>query len=181
MRKPEGSDDAEERPAVLLFAQLNQLLEPQVVEQVHAHRVDGEYVDREVDSFGRAGRGVAVAVAAQDGDVPLGDELHRRGIQARPSIGHVPDADFVPATAVPDTNEQEVAWGDADMLGALGGGEVVGGHMVTGLQPRDTAQPRDVEENTAADDAVMRCVIERVDAPVGVSVSTLTSLQSLPS
>jgi hypothetical protein len=50
-----------------------------VVEEVDAHGVDGEHVDREPDAFGHARRGVAVAVRAQRGYAALG-KVAGRGV-----------------------------------------------------------------------------------------------------
>ena len=50
----------------------------------------------------------------------------------------------------PDPDEEEVAVLHADVLGGLGRGEVIGRHMITRLEPGQAAQPRNVQQHSAA-------------------------------
>lgn len=117
------------------FAQRDEVFEPQIVEQLHAHRVDGEDVYRKRHTFRRAGRRVAVAVTPEEGDLPVGDELHGGGMQPGPSGCGIPRPDFGPAPAVAHAHEQKIAPPDAETLIALGSHEVVDGDVIAGLQP----------------------------------------------
>ena len=70
-RQAKGSDHREERPAALLLTNRGEVFELQVVQQMNAQHVDGERVHWKVDTFDRARCGVAVAVAAECGDLSL--------------------------------------------------------------------------------------------------------------
>jgi hypothetical protein len=60
----------------------------------------------------------------------------------------------VPATAVPDPDEQQITLADVDVLGRLRGGQVTGGDMIAGLQPPHPPDPGNVEQQATADDPV---------------------------
>lgn len=70
---PQRRGGEEELPSGPPPAAREEVLEPQVVEEVDAHRVEGEHVDGEGDLLGRARGGVAVAVGPERGDLPLGE------------------------------------------------------------------------------------------------------------
>ncbi len=76
---------------------------------------------------------------------------------------------------MPDPHEQQIARADAHMLRILGPGEVVGGYVVAGLEPRQPAQPRNVEQDTAAGNPVAR----HLDSTGAASVAVRPSLTSL--
>ena len=86
--------------------------------------VHGEHVHREVDSFDRAGRGVAVTVAAQRGDPALGDELERGRMQAGPCVRHVPGSELLSPGTMADAHEQQITLPDVKILRFFGGAEV---------------------------------------------------------
>jgi hypothetical protein len=65
-------DDAHERSALLLPTESQQRLEMEVVEELHAHRVDREHVHRKPHPCHHTRRGVVVAVAAKQGNPALG-------------------------------------------------------------------------------------------------------------
>src|SRR5215831_19145646 len=56
--------------------------------------------------------------------------------------------------AVPDPDEDQVALAGVDLLVAFGGGQVGGGHVVSGLEPGDAAGPGHVQQHAPASDAV---------------------------
>jgi hypothetical protein len=71
------------------------------------------------------------------------------------------------------------------VLSALGCGEIVDGHMMTGLEPRHTSYQRYVEENTSTDDAVARHVYRKsrraggcecVDADIVIELAVVDDL-----
>ena len=136
----------------------HQVIELQVVEQVHAHRVDREHVHGKRDVLDDAGRGVAVAVAAEHGHLPLGQELHGQRVQPRAAGGHVPWAELAAPQPVPDPDEEQVTGADVHLLRRLRRGELVCGDVIARLEPLDAPQPRDVEQHATADDAVVRVV-----------------------
>src|SRR5579872_3044492 len=102
MPQSQRGDNAEKGPASGRLAERYEILELQVVEQVHAERVNREHVYRRLNPLGHAGRGVAVAVAAEDRDLPFGNELQRLGVQPRAQLGGVPRAELIAAAAVPE-------------------------------------------------------------------------------
>lgn len=109
---------------------------------------------RERDSLHRAGGRVAVAVTAEYGRLSLGQELHGGRVESGTGAGHVPGAELLPAPAVSDPYEDDVAPADPDLLPRLGRGEVLGCHARSGFEPGDAVQPGNVEQDTASDDAV---------------------------
>src|SRR5262249_25543815 len=113
----------------------DEVCEPEIADQGHAHRVDGEGGAGDCHAFGRAGRGVVVAVAPEDGDLPVGDELHGVGVQADASACGIPRPDLGSAPAVAHSHEQKIAPPDAETLIALGAYEVVDGDVIAGLEP----------------------------------------------
>jgi predicted TIM-barrel fold metal-dependent hydrolase len=64
------------------FAPFREGVEVQVVEQVHAHRVDREHVHGEVHALDGARRRVIVAIAAKDRDPAFREQLERRRVQS---------------------------------------------------------------------------------------------------
>jgi hypothetical protein len=112
-------------------------------------------VDGEGDAFGRARRRVAVAVGAQRGHAPLGDERHGRRVQPRPGGGGVPGAQLGEAPGVAGPDQEDVAVTDGHPMGPLGGFELLAEHVLAGLQPGHTPQPGDVEQHAPADEAVL--------------------------
>src|SRR5215475_8289059 len=88
----ERGGDEEELPAAGPSTGGEDLLEPQVVEQPDAHRVQRENVDRELDALGLARSGVAVSVGAEHGDVSLGEEGHGPRVKAGLVVRRVPGA-----------------------------------------------------------------------------------------
>ena len=66
--------------AARFLAQRDNAIELQVVQQMQPHGVDREHVHGKGDAFGRAGEGVIVAVAAQNGNPSLRHELQCRGM-----------------------------------------------------------------------------------------------------
>ena len=132
---------------------------------MQAHRVDGQHVHGEVDALGRAGEGVVVAVAAQQGDPPVGDQFQRLGMQPGAGPGRVPRAELGLAQAVPDPDEQQVALAEVHLLRVGGRDHVVGGHVVTRLEPGCPAQPRDVQQHAAADDPVPGRLVGQLRRP----------------
>ena len=152
--QPQRRDHAAERPAAGFLAERDGVVKLQVIHQLQAHRVDREHVHGEVDAVGGAGRRVAIAVAAQHRDPPLGHEFQCRRMQPRARVSGVPRAELVPALAVPHPDEQQVACADAHVLRLLGRDQVIGRHVLAGLEPGHPAQPRNVEQDTAAGDPV---------------------------
>ena len=75
-------------------------------------------------------------------------------MQPGPRRRGVPGPELPAAAAVADPDEQQVALLDADSLGFLRGDQVIGGYVVTRLQPGHPSHSRDVEQQTAADDPV---------------------------
>ena len=124
----------------------------QPVQEVQAHRVDGEHVHRKVDTLGRARRRVVVAVAAKYRDPSFREEFQGRWMQPGARIRGVPRPERPAAAAVADPDEEQIARFDADLLRRFRGDQVIGGHVITGLQPRHPPHPRDVEQQTTADD-----------------------------
>jgi hypothetical protein len=106
-------------------------------------------VHGEFDALGDAGRGVTVAVAAEHGDLTLGDVFQRVRVQPGALLRCVPRAELAAALSVPDPDEQQVAGADAHLLRVSGPREVVGGDQITGLKPGDSVQSRDVEQDAA--------------------------------
>jgi len=106
------------------FAQGQQLFEVQVVQQVQAQRVDRQHVNRKADTFHGARGGVVVAIAAERRNPPFGEQLERRRVQASPGPGHVPGAQLIPAAAIADPDEQQIALADVDVLCRLSCGQV---------------------------------------------------------
>src|SRR6516225_53835 len=102
---------------------------------MQSHRVDREYVYREVDALGRARCGVVVAVAAERSDPPFREEFQGRGMQPGPRRRRVPGSERPAAAAMADPDEQQIALLDADPLDLLRGDQVIGGYVVTRLQP----------------------------------------------
>ena len=56
--------------------------------------------------------------------------------------------------AMPDPDEDQVALANLDLLIPFGGGQVVGGHVISRLEPGDAAGSGHVQQYTPADDAV---------------------------
>jgi uncharacterized hydrophobic protein (TIGR00271 family) len=153
--QPQRGDDAQERPPARLLALRQQLTELQVVQQVHAQRVDGQHMHRELHHVVRVPGAVVVAVAAEHRDLPVGDELHRRRVQPSALAGRVPRAELEAPPPVPHPDEQQIPPAHLDLLRGRRAGQVIGRDMVARLQPRHPAQPGDVQQHAAPDDAVL--------------------------
>src|SRR5262249_4604909 len=128
--------------------------EVQVIDELHAERGDREHVHGKVNTRYHAGRGVVVPVAAQQGDLPVGQVLHDRRMQARPGVSRVPGAQLEAPQVMPDPDEDQVALANLDLLVLFGCGQVVGGHVVSRLEPGDAAGPGHVQQHSPAGDAV---------------------------
>jgi len=100
---------------------------------VQAKRVDRQHVNRKTDTFDGARGGVVVPVTAERRDLPFGEKLKCRRMQASPGPGRVPRSELVPATAMTDPDEQQIALADMDVLCRLSCGQVV---LLQALRPR---------------------------------------------
>jgi hypothetical protein len=132
---------------------------------VQAHRVDRQYVHGEVHAHGGARRRVAVAVAAEDSDPSFGEQLQGRRMQSGPRPGGIPRPERPAAGAVTNPDEQEVALLNAVGGDRLRGEQVIDGHVITRLQPRHPAHPRDVEQQAPAGDALTRDIDGQLLSP----------------
>ena len=94
-------------------------------------------------------------------------------------MGGVPRAELVPALAVPHPDEQQVAWADAHVLRLLGRGQVIGRHVLAGLEPGHPAQPRNVEQDAAAGDPVPGHLNGQLRGPSAVMVAAATPLYNV--
>src|SRR5207237_5323265 len=96
---------------------------------------------------------------------------NRIDVQARFAlavIAVVPRPLLQPPAVVAGAEHEDVALAEADTLRLLGSLELFPRHRLAGLEVRDPAQARDVEENSAADDAVgVGCDVESVHAVAG--------------
>ena len=109
----------------------------------------------EADSLDCAGRGVVVAIGAQGDDSTLREKCRAGRMQAGLCLGHVPRSVLGQSPAVTDAHEQDVAVGDGQPQAPLAPLEVLGEDVVARLQPAHAAEPRDVEEDAAPDEAVL--------------------------
>ena len=110
-----------------------QILELQVVEQVDPHRCNREDVDREADALGGARSGVAVSVGPDRRNAPIGEEGHRRRVQARLGLGGVPGAKLPQSPGVAGPNQHRVALAHGEAVVGLCGLEIVSEDMLAGL------------------------------------------------
>ena len=104
------------------------------------------------------GDGVAVAVRAERGDLPVGEERSRRRVQAGLRPAGVPRLELGLAPRVTRADEQDVAGSDRHALLALRRLEVSREHVLARLEPGDAAHARHVEQDAAADQPVLEDV-----------------------
>ena len=81
---------------------------------------------------------------------------------------------------MPNSDEEQVALTDPYLLGILGPGEVVRRHVFARLEPGLPAQPRNVQQHAAADDAVAGHVDRQFGRARRGDAVAVTSLYSRP-
>ena len=121
------------------LAQWQQFLELQVIQQGTAQRLDGQHMHRKRHTGRVAGRGVVIAVAAEHGHLPLGEKLCGPRVEAGAGLRDVPRSQFVAPLAVTDTHEEHVALAHPYVLFLFGRDQLLGGHVITWLEPRHAA------------------------------------------
>ena len=152
MRSGAAANRNSQRP--LRLALPREVLELQVVEQVDAHRVERQDVDREATPSVVLGAVSLLPSEPERGDAPLGEERHGGRVQPRLGVARVPRRELGEAPRVAGPDQQDVARPTRHALLALGRLEVLEEHVLPGLEPRHPAQPGHVEQHAAPDQAV---------------------------
>src|SRR5688572_15805055 len=88
----EGGDSEEELPAAAGRAGASEIFEVLVVEELHAHRDEGQGVDRERDTLDAVGAEIADAVAAEQGDAAFVQPGGAGMVEAGDELAGVPEA-----------------------------------------------------------------------------------------
>src|SRR5262249_12551260 len=151
-------DEAEELPPPLLLTGGREVFEIQAVRVVQPHRADTYRVDRVGNSLAPARDRLTVAIPADRGNAAVVQKRHDAGMQASLGRRGVPWA-FVQALAgVAGAQEHDVALGQPDPGMLLGRLDLVRPHEIARLYPGGATQPRDVDQDPATDQALLRHV-----------------------
>src|SRR4051812_32945918 len=115
---PQRRGGEQELPTAFALADGGEILELEIVEEMDAHCLERQHVDRKRDPFCAARSRVAVGVRAQRGDAALGKELGGGRVQSRLRVRRVP-ALVRQTPRVTSADKQDVASRDRHALVAL--------------------------------------------------------------